>query len=165
MSEVDVVFCYEEEPDRYAWFLHEADVLLLSFARMVDSGAMTADEARQEWKSYRVFWSDIYDEEEYGRSEFPDSDAVIDTLPASSGFWRTAVGLDIPGVGFSDDASPASGEIFEVHGNDALEALKEQLRGDYRVTVMDDLDPYAGGWDPEEAKEHIRRAREGRAGG
>jgi len=47
-----------------------------------------------------VFWSDIYDEEEYGRSEFPDFDAVIDTLPASSSFWRTAVGLAISGVGF-----------------------------------------------------------------
>ena len=91
MSEVEVVFCYEEEPGRYAWFLHEADALLLSLARMVDGGALTADEAREEWKPYRAFWPDIYDEAEYGRSEFPDSDAVMDTLPASSGFWRTAV--------------------------------------------------------------------------
>ena len=53
MNEVEVVFCYEEEPGRYAWFLHEADVLLLSLARMVDSGAMTTDEARGEWPSPR----------------------------------------------------------------------------------------------------------------
>jgi hypothetical protein len=163
MSEIEIIFCCEENPDSYGWFLHEADVLLLSLASMVGGGAMTADEARDEWKAYREFWPAIYDEDEYGPSEFPDPDTALDVLPASSDFWQKASRLNIPGVGFSRDVSPASGEIFEVHGDGALETLKDRLRGDYRVIVMDHSALYAGGWEPEEAREHIERAREEQA--
>lgn len=155
----EVVFCYEENAGRYGWFFHEADVRLLSLANTVDSEAMTAEEARKAWEPYREFWPEIYDEEEYGKFEFPDSDTVVDTLPTSSSFWRTAARLDIPGVGFSEDVSPVSGEIFEVRGDDVLGTLKDQLRGNYRVVVMDDVVGYAGDWSPEEARERIERAR------
>ena len=90
-------------------------------------------------------------------SNFP-LNGELDRLPNSSGFWQEAAGLGIPGVGFSDDIIPASGDVFEVHGAAALEALREAFRGQYRIVVLDGMDEYTRS-DSEGALRFIEGAR------
>lgn len=158
MSSEYVVFCTDEGDDSYGWFWHEADVLLTALGRDVAEGKMTADEARRAWDTYRGSWPALYEAEEWAEDEFPINEE-LEYLPGSARFWHVAAKLDIPGVGFSDDTSPASGEIFEVWGAESLEALRTELKDRYRIAVKDDLNEYAS-LDSEEAKALIEQAKE-----
>jgi virulence-associated protein VagC len=115
MSSGYVVFCTDEGNYHYGWFWHEADVLLTALGQDVAEDKITAVDARRVWEPYRELWTDLYDAQEWEENEFPANEE-LDYLPGSVRFWHEAAELDIPGVGFSDDISPASGEIFEVHG-------------------------------------------------
>lgn len=146
MSE-QLVFCWEESQDTYGWFWHEADVLLYALGREVKQKKTTAAQAREVYAQYYAV-KDTYETDpedveadigEYGN--FPLNEE-LEHLPNSSNFWREAAELGIAGVGFSEDISPASGEIFEVHGADALLSLQEAFQGRYRIVVLDDLAEY-----------------------
>jgi CRISPR/Cas system-associated protein Csx1 len=75
-------------------------------------------------------------------------------------FWEEAARLRIEGVGFSADESPVSGPIFEVANAEALAALKDALKGRYRILVCGDDDNYVVE-DHKEAIEFIERVRPG----
>jgi hypothetical protein len=146
MSNEELVFCMWD-PDRnaYGWFWHEADVLLYALGQEVDEEKITAAQAREIYgEHYDV--DDTYPKEIGEESESVDPDNVdfplneeLDYLPNSSNFWREATELGIPGAVFSTDASPGSGEIFEVTSSDALLELQEALEGRYRIVVLDEL--------------------------
>lgn len=174
--------------DAYVWFWHEADVLLYALGREVAEKKITAAEARQVYGRYFDVedtyviepehveaekeailrdWEKYYTPEELEDeledligeySNFPRNEE-LDYLPNSSAFWEEAAELDIPGVGYSDDESPASGPIFEVHGADALLALQEAVRGRYRVVVEDGFHEYTGA-DSQGALQFIQEAHE-----
>lgn len=165
LREMTVVFC-AEGLSGYGWFFHEADAMLFSLDIHVSAGEMTTEEALQAWEPYREHWPELYDltpevlEDEYGIQDFPDSDRILDTLPASGGFWHRAAGLSIPGVG-AFGGGMVSNEIFAVEDADALRALREQLRGDYRIVAFDGVSDYTGYWSAREARRRIEDARGG----
>ncbi len=187
MSDEDLVFCAWDDfldRDTYVWFWHEADVLLYALGQEVVAKIKTAAEAREVYAkhydaedTYVVDPEDVEEEKALILGMFSPKEAEelleglvgeydnfplneeLDHLPNSWSFWEEATHLDIPGVGYSDDESPASGPIFEVRGADALTALQEAFRGRYRILVQDGVDEYTGS-DPEDALRFIERARE-----
>src|ERR671912_1048703 len=182
-----LVFCADGGDDYFGWFWHEADVLLYARGKEVEAKNTTAAEARELYAkhyyvedTYVVPPEDVEDEKAFMHKDwekrytleeleelledlvgtygnFPLNEE-LDHLPNSSGFWQEAADLGIPGVGFSDDISPASGDVFEVHGVAALEALREAFRGQYRIVVLDGVDEYTG-FDSEGALRFIEGAR------
>jgi len=188
MSGEALVFCMDQGRGDFGWFWHEADVLLYALGREVAEKKKTSAEAREIYEKYYgddvdtyimdprdleeektlilKDWEKHYTREELEElleelvgeySNFPLNEE-LDHLPNSSGFWQAAADLGIPGVGFSDDISPASGDVFEVHGAAALEALREAFRGQYRIVVLDGMGEYTGS-DSEEALRFIEGAR------
>ncbi len=140
MRDGELVFCARDDlfdRDAYVWFWHEADVLLYALGREVAAKGETAAEARgvyakrydaedtyvvdpEDLEEERALILDMFPAEEskelveglageYGN--FPLNEE-LDRLPNSSAFWEEAAILGIPGVGYSDDESPASGPIF-----------------------------------------------------
>ncbi len=174
--------------ERYEFFWHEADVLLYALGREVEAKAMTSEQAREVYArhydvedTYLVRPQDIEDEKaaywkdwqkSYGSREEVEVDLEgafgdygnfplneeLDHLPNSIGFWEEAVRLGLEGVGFSDDVSPASGEIFEVEDDAALATLREAFQGRYRILLCGEADNYVISTH-EDAIEFIERVR------
>jgi hypothetical protein len=74
-------------------------------------------------------------------------------------FWEEADRLRLPGVGFSNDISPASGPVFMVENDDALAALKQAYEERYRIVFRNDGYDYVIE-NSREAIEFIERMRE-----
>lgn len=158
--------------EKYEWFWHEADVLLYALGQEVAAKTMTSEQAREVYArhyniedTYLVQPEDIEDEKAAYRKDWQKSSGSreeaeadlerafgdygnfplneeLDHLPHSTDFWEQAARLRLKGVGFSDDISPASGEIFEVEGDAALAALREAFEGRYRILLCGDADNY-----------------------
>jgi hypothetical protein len=166
----ELVFCADRGDGAYVWFWHEADILLYALGQEVADKQKTAAEAREIYEKYYdvedtyviapqdVEWEKnaiLNDREAYTPEELEEllEDLVgdysnfplnegLDHLPNSSVFWQQAADLGIPDVGFSDDISPASGDVFEVWGREALDRLRSELVGDYRIIVKEHIDEY-----------------------
>jgi hypothetical protein len=170
VSREELVFCADRGDGAYGWFWHEADVLVYALGQEVAEKKKTVAEAREiyeqfydvedtyviapqdvEWEKEAILNDrDTYTPEEveelladlagdYGN--FPLNEE-LDHLPNSSVFWQEAADLGIPDMGFSDDISPASGDVFEVWGLEALDTLRNELDGDYRLVVKEHIDKY-----------------------
>lgn len=99
----------------YGYFFREVDVTLVALAGRVEAGGMTSEEALESWKPCRGHWPELYEfSAEELKEAFPDYKTVLDVPPASSAFWRRAARARTQSAGFSENVSPASGEVFEV---------------------------------------------------
>ena len=176
MADAELVFCTDlagvpEAKAEYAEFWHEAEVFFYPLANAVESGGMTAEEARDAFGPYKDFVPWIYDPEEMEEHEngFPNAEWFVQwgPGPGSEDFWREADALGIPGVVYSEGDHPGGSPYFEVRRRGALSELRERLKDRYAIVVMGNLGDYdtSASVDPEEARGIIGRARAGTEAG
>jgi len=176
--------------ESYNWFWHEADVLLYALGQEVNNKELTSEQAceiyarRYDVKDTYIVepedieaeksailedWEKYYDSKEAVESHLEEAfgeygnfplNEELDDLPNSMNFWEEADRLRLPGVGFSNDISPASGPVFVVKNDDALAALKQAYEGRYRMLVCEDGYDYVIE-NSREAIEFIERMRSG----
>ncbi len=173
MSEEIVFCTQWAGEESYNWFWHEADVLLFALGQEVAGKELTSEQARnvyarhydvkdtyeiepedieaekaailEDWEKYYSSEEEVdkYLDEAFGEyGNFPNNEELSD-LPNSMDFWEEADRLRLPGVGLSEDISPASGPVFIVGNEDALAALKKAYEGRYRIVVCKDGYDYA----------------------
>jgi hypothetical protein len=189
MSEESIFCTQWSGEESYNWFWHEADVLLYALGQEVNNKELTSEQAREIYaRRYDVKdtyivepedikaeksailedWEKYYDSKEEVESHLEESfgeygnfplNEELDDLPNSMNFWEEADRLRLPGVGFSNDISPASGPVFMVENDDALAALKQAYEERYRIVFRNDGYDYVIE-NSREAIEFIERMRE-----
>ncbi len=149
----DLVFCenlFDEGAPvaRYAMFHHEADVVLFGLAHEVEEGTMADAEAWEVWEPYRWLCPHFYNRDWRdwrgfgGPAGFPSTDWIEQGETATDRFDRDAGACGVPGVNFvseerrTDSPFPI-GNLFEVESRQALETLRGELSGRYRILVRD----------------------------
>ncbi len=167
-----VVFCIRHgngERAVYDGFLHEVDVLFIATARAVEEGALAALVACNEWSDY---YEDEEDEEDDAGGDdddppgFPSLDEIWDSdgglRHATHAFYFFAERTPIDGIGeVFENISVASGVVWEVHGAATMRQLRDALRDEYKIVVMQDTD-YAYPASIEAAEQMITQARKRR---
>ena len=147
MDERPVITVYKGSDHVYG-ISHEIDDILSALA----PGLLQGDpEARKDWEPYSEWWPELLtitqdeeeeedqedgeddeddeDDEEYGFLSSFDEDSAW--WPGYNSFWADAEALNIEGVGEMTGGSPASGEIYRIQGDDALEQVIEALADKY----------------------------------
>jgi hypothetical protein len=137
-----VVFCTDfQQSTDYVHFCHEADVLLGTLGIAVREQKLTVRGACRLWDRYKAFYPEMYDEAFDEEEGFPDIESTgFDFMPATEAFVEDACSVGVPGAGVPKDATPMSGVIFEVIDREALDKLREQLNGRYRIVVRENAD-------------------------
>lgn len=142
----NLIFCVDQQGfEEYGFFMHEADVLLWALGGAVERGELTLDQLRQYWRPYRRLWPMLYEAnlKEWNERLWPRLEGGdYDTPVTTNSFMRKAGGLDIPDAGYLGGHSMSTGDIFEVSGVGALAALREALKGRYRIVLRGDLSDY-----------------------
>lgn len=156
-----VIFCAYFDP--YRGFVHEADTILAALSYLV-KGGLPGELARDAFRPYQNFWSDLYDDgwqQAYPRG-FPfdfyiSGEDMELNLPVSAGFWWEAANAGIPGAGYGRGSS-ASGEFLVVDDEESLEELRRHFQGEYLIVELDEDDfAYGAHRIPEEYIDAVRR--------
>jgi len=162
----DLVFCTElGEPGEYGWFMHEADILLWPLGNAVERGDLTLDQLREYWRPYQPRWDTLYEAslEEWEEHLWPSLSGDCD-MPVTTDFEYEAHTLGRSDAGHLGSYSMSTGDIFEVRGAEALEALSKTMTGRYRIVLKEDLSDYdfsGSGSNPEEAIQFFERTLAG----
>ncbi len=138
----DLIICLDRQGyGEYGFFMHEADVLLWALGYAVEKGDLTLDGLRECWKPYRRLWPTLYktDLREWEHHWWPSLEGDHDTPVTTAFFMREAENVNIPDAGYLGSYSMSTGAIFEVRGADTLAALREALKGSYRIASEEDL--------------------------
>ncbi len=136
----DLIFCVDQQGDEeYGFFMHEADVLLWALG-----DNLTLDQIREYWQPYRPLWPTLYETslQEWKEHWWPSLGGDFDTPVTTAFFMREVRNADISDAGYLGGYSMSTGEIFEVCGADALAAVRQALKGSYRIVLEDDLSNY-----------------------
>jgi hypothetical protein len=141
----DLIFCMDQQGyGEYGFFMHEADVLLWALGYAVEEGGLTLDGLRECWQPYRRLWPTLYKTNlrEWEERWWPNLEGDHDTPVTTAFFMHKAENVNIPNVGYVGGYSMSTGAIFGVRGANTLEALREALKGSYRIVLEEDLSNY-----------------------
>jgi len=164
-----LIFCVRHgngERAVYDSFLHEVDVLFIATARAVEEGTLSVLVARDEWSDYYEDEEDDAGGDDDDPPDFPSLDEIWDSdgglRHATHAFYFFAERTPIDGIGeVFENISVASGVVWEVHGAATMRQLRDALRDEYKIVVMQDTD-YAYPASIEAAEQMITQARKRR---
>jgi hypothetical protein len=134
----------------YAFFMHEADVMMAAVAGEVRSGKLTPSEGRELLEAYREVLPPLYMDSQRAifdpnranwkdPSRFPRVEAILASPQASQIFWYEVDELGIEGVTLVWSVPfPILAPVSE----EALNELKEATAEEYEIVVKETLDEF-----------------------